>query len=102
MIDFDKLDKTIHERGRLSIMTMLASRGEWKFQELKGQLKMSDGNLITHLRSLQKVGYISTAKEEKGRKVTKYLLTRSGKKAFKAYLRPVSYTHLTLPTKRIV
>ena len=87
MIDFDKLDKTIHERGRLSIMTMLASRGEWKFQELKNHLKMSDGNLITHLRSLQKVGYVSTEKEVKGRKVTKYLLTRSGKKAFKEYLR---------------
>ena len=87
MIDFDKLDKTIHERGRLSIMTMLVSRGEWKFQELKDQLKMSDGNLITHLRSLQKAGYVSTEKEFKGRKVTKYLLTRSGKKAFKGYLR---------------
>ena len=56
MIDFDKLDKTIHEKGRLSIMTMLATRTDWKFQELKDQLKMSDGNLITHLRSLQKVG----------------------------------------------
>ena len=87
MIDFDKLDKTIHERGRLSIMTMLVSRGECKFQELKDQLKMSDGNLITHLRSLQKAGYVSTEKEFKGRKVTKYLLTRSGKKAFKGYLR---------------
>ena len=86
MIDFDKLDKTIHERGRLSIMTMLVSRGEWKFQELKDQLKMSDGNLITHLRSLQKAGYVSAEKEFKGRKVTKYLLTRSGKKAFKGYL----------------
>ena len=86
MIDFDKLDKTIHEKGRLSIMTMLATRTDWKFQELKDQLKMSDGNLITHLRSLQKVGYVSTKKELKGRKVTKYLLTSSGKKAFKEYL----------------
>ena len=86
MIDFDKLDKTIHEKGRLSIMTMLATRTDWKFQELKDQLKMSDGNLITHLRSLQKAGYVSTKKELKGRKVTKYLLTRSGKKAFKENL----------------
>jgi DNA-binding PadR family transcriptional regulator len=48
---------------------------------------MSDGNLITHLRSLQKASYVSTKKELKRRKVTKYLLTRSGKKAFKEYLR---------------
>ena len=87
MIDFDKLDKTIHEKGRLSIMTMLATRSEWKFQELKNQLKMSDGNLITHLRSLQGAGYVSTEKEVRVRKITKYSLTRSGKKAFKEYLK---------------
>ena len=56
MIDFDKIDKIIHEKGRLSIMTLLASRGSWSFQDMKDQLKMSDGNLITHLRSLQKAG----------------------------------------------
>ena len=56
MIDFDKIDKIIHEKGRLSIMTLLASRGSWNFQDMKDQLKMSDGNLITHLRSLQNAG----------------------------------------------
>ncbi len=57
MIDFSKLDKVIHEKGRLSIMTLLASRNEpWPFQDLKGELQMSDGNLITHLRSLVKAG----------------------------------------------
>ena len=53
MIDFSKLDKVIHEKGRLSIVTLLASRAEpWPFQDLKAELGMSDGNLITHLRTL--------------------------------------------------
>jgi len=49
MPDFDKLDKAIHEKGRLSIMTLLATRMAWSFQDLKAELNMSDGNLITHL-----------------------------------------------------
>ncbi|MDB6076641.1 MAG: Transcriptional regulator, partial [Akkermansiaceae bacterium] len=57
MIDFSKLDKTIHEKGRLGIMTLLASRVEpWPFQDLKNELEMSDGNLITHLRTLEQAG----------------------------------------------
>ena len=86
MIDFDKLDKIIHEKGRLSIMTLLSSRGTWNFQDIKEELKMSDGNLITHLRSLQRVGYLNKEKELKGRKVTKYFLTTKGKKSFNRYL----------------
>ena len=53
MFDFDRLDKLIHEKGRLAIMTLLAARPNWPFQDLKAELKMSDGNLITHLRTLQ-------------------------------------------------
>ena len=87
MIDFDKIDKIIHEKGRLSIMTLLASRGSWNFQDMKDQLKMSDGNLITHLRSLQNAGYLNMKKELKGRKVTNYFLTSSGKKKFNKYLK---------------
>ena len=63
MIDFSQLDRTIHEKGRLSIMTLLASRAEpWPFQDLKGELGMSDGNLITHLRTLEKAEFISGEK----------------------------------------
>ena len=59
MIDFSQLDKLIHEKGRLSIMTLLASRTDpWAFQDLKTQLEMSDGNLITHLRTLEKAEFI--------------------------------------------
>lgn len=86
MIDFDKLDKTIHEKGRLSIMTLLASRLEWSFQDLKAELQMSDGNLITHLRTLNDKGYVSILKNAEGKRRTLYRLTASGKKAFREYL----------------
>lgn len=85
-IDFSKLDKTIHEKARLSIMTLLAARAEWAFQDLKAELDMSDGNLITHLRSLYNNGYVSMTKEVEKRPQTKYALTESGRKAFEEYL----------------
>jgi DNA-binding HxlR family transcriptional regulator len=86
MIDFDKLDKLIHEKGRLSIMTLLAARTEWKFQDLKSELNMSDGNLVTHLRTLYKAGYVSITKEIEKRPQTSYALTEAGRKAFSDYL----------------
>lgn len=88
MIDFSQLDKTIHEKGRLAIMTLLASRSEpWAFQDLKAQLDMSDGNLITHLRTLGKAGLIDGEKQTgEGRPQTIYQLTDAGRKAFVAYL----------------
>ena len=86
MIDFDKLDKLIHEKSRLSIMTLLAARKEWRFQDLKAELGMSDGNLVTHLRALYKAGYVSITKEMEKRPQTKYALTEQGRKAFQGYL----------------
>lgn len=86
MIDFSQLDKTIHEKGRLSIMTLLAARTEWSFQDLKAQLQMSDGNLITHLRMLYKTGYVSQTKEIDGRPQTRYSLTKAGREAYERYL----------------
>lgn len=88
MIDFSLLDRTIHEKGRLSIMTLLASRAEpWPFQDLKGQLEMSDGNLITHLRTLEKAEFIFGEKSTgDGRPQTLYILTPGGRQAFVAYL----------------
>lgn len=88
MIDFSQIDKTIHEKGRLSIMTLLASRVEpWPFQDLKSQLEMSDGNLITHLRTLEKAGFIDGEKlTGDGRPQTLYTLNREGRKAFEQYL----------------
>lgn len=86
MISPDQIDKTIHERGRLAIMTLLASRPNWPFQDLKNELKMSDGNLITHLRTLHKAGYVAITKEIKARPQTSYGLTEAGQTQFAKYL----------------
>lgn len=86
MLDFDKLDKVIHERNRLAIMTLLAARPSWSFQELKAELKLSDGNLITHLRTLHQGGYIATIKEVRDRPQTSYALTAQGRARFTDYL----------------
>jgi DNA-binding HxlR family transcriptional regulator len=86
MFDFEKLDKTIHEKGRLGIMTLLATRPSWSFQDLKAELKLSDGNLITHLRTLHQAGYVSFTKEILDRPQTTYALTTRGRTAFQDYL----------------
>ncbi len=87
MIDFDQIDKTIHEKSRLSIMTLLASRGEWAFQDMKAELGMSDGNLITHLRTLTAAGFVEEMRDDSGaRPRTTYQLTAAGRAAFKSYI----------------
>ncbi len=86
MLEFDKLDKAIHEKGRLAIMTLLATRVNWSYADLKGELGMSDGNLITHLRTLHKAGLVATTKEVKERPQTAYSLTEKGRAAFRKYL----------------
>jgi len=87
MFDFARLDKLIHEKGRLAIMSLLAARPSWPFQDLKVELKMSDGNLITHLRTLHQAGYVAYRKEILTRPQTRYELTARGRKAFSGYLR---------------
>jgi DNA-binding HxlR family transcriptional regulator len=86
MFDLEKLDKTIHEKGRLGIMTLLATRPSWPFQDLKAELKMSDGNLVTHLRTLHEAGLVAVTKEVLDRPQTSYSLTARGRKAFQDYL----------------
>src|SRR3954447_12914927 len=86
MLEFDKLDKAIHEKGRLAIMTLLVTRVSWSFQDLKAELGMSDGNLITHLRTLHKLGFVAMTKEVQARPQTSYSLTGKGRAAFRDYL----------------
>lgn len=86
MFDFEKLDKVIHEKWRLAIMALLASRRSWSFQDLKYETKMSDGNLITHLRTLHKQRLVSMTKEVRGRPHTTYALTGKGRSAFRDHL----------------
>ena len=86
MLEFHKLDRAIHEKGRLAIMTLLAARVSWSFQDLKSELGMSDGNLITHLRTLHRAGFVATTKEVRNRPQTSYSLTKKGRSAFADYL----------------
>ena len=77
-----KLDRIIHERCRLGIVTLLATRPRWGFGELKTALELSDGNLLSHLRTLHEAGYVEMIKEVLDRPVTSYALTPRGRRAF--------------------
>ena len=84
---FLNLDRVIHEKGRLAIMSLLAASPQLSFTEMRDTLKMTDGNVTAHLRTLHEAGYISVTKSmERGRAVTTYALTGGGRKAFAAYL----------------
>ena len=84
---FLQLDRVIHEKGRLAIMSMLAASPELSFTELREALDMTDGNLTTHLRTLQEAGYISVTKSFQNRRpLTTCALTAAGKKAFQNYI----------------
>ncbi len=84
---FLQLDRVIHEKGRLAIMSMLAASPELSFTEMRDALKMTDGNLTTHIRTLQEAGYISVTKSfQNNRPLTTCALTAAGKKAFTAYI----------------
>jgi DNA-binding MarR family transcriptional regulator len=84
---FLQLDRVIHEKGRLAIMSMLAASPELSFTELRDTLGMTDGNITTHIRTLQEAGYLSVTKSfQNNRPLTTCSLTPSGKKAFTHYI----------------
>ncbi len=84
---FLQLDRIIHEKGRLAIMSMLAASPELSFTELRDALSMTDGNLTTHIRTLQEAGYVSVTKSfQNNRPLTTCALTPAGKKAFASYI----------------
>ena len=84
---FLQLDRVIHEKGRLAIMSMLAASPELSFTEMRDTLKMTDGNLTTHIRTLQEAGYVSITKSfQNNRPLTTCSLTSSGKRAFTNYI----------------
>jgi DNA-binding MarR family transcriptional regulator len=84
---FLQLDRVIHERGRLAIMSMLAASPELSFTELRDALEMTDGNLTTHVRTLQEAGYVSVAKSyQNNRRLTTLSMTAAGRQAFAEYV----------------
>lgn len=85
--DFPELDRLIHERMRLGIISALAVNQSLSFNDLKRLLKTTDGNISVHARKLEEAGYISCSKFFEGRMPrTEYRLTATGKKAFDEYL----------------
>ena len=84
---FLQLDRVIHEKGRLPIMSLLAASTELSFTELRQTLQMTDGNLSMHIRTLQEAGFISVTKSFRNqRPLTTCALTPAGRRAFADYI----------------
>jgi DNA-binding MarR family transcriptional regulator len=83
----EELDRLIHERIRLGIVSALAADESLSFADLKDVLRTTDGNLSVHARKLEEAGYIRVTKGFEDRKPrTEYRLTARGRKALEAYL----------------
>lgn len=81
------LDRLIHERMRLGIVSALAANESVTFNDLKKLLKTTDGNLSVHARKLEDAGYIACMKSFEGRMPkTEYRLTPAGQRALEKYL----------------
>ena len=81
------LDRLIHERIRLGIVSALAANEALSFADLKRLLEASDGNLSVHARKLEEAGYIACVKRFEGRVPrTEFRLTRAGRDALTRYL----------------
>lgn len=87
-IAIDSLHKAFESRIRLGIMSVLAVNDRLDFNALKEYLDVTDGNLASHLKGLEKDEFIGVEKSFVGRKPnTKYFITRDGKKAFDDHLK---------------
>jgi DNA-binding transcriptional ArsR family regulator len=82
-----ELDRLIHERMRLGIVSALAVNERLSFNDLKALLRTTDGNLSVHARKLEEAEYISCAKFFEGRvPQTEYRLSDKGRRALEGYL----------------
>ena len=82
-----ELDRLIHERLRLGIVSALAVNERLSFNDLKRLLQTTDGNLSVHARKLEEAHYVQCAKSFDGRVPrTEYRLTAAGRRAFEKYL----------------
>ncbi len=82
-----ELDKVIHERMRLGIISALAANEKLSFSDLKNLLNTTDGNISVHARKLEDAGYVTMKKSFSGRMpLTEYSITKDGRKALERYL----------------
>ncbi|HVB56962.1 MAG TPA: transcriptional regulator [Candidatus Acidoferrales bacterium] len=81
------LDRLIHERTRLAIVSALAVNPSLTFNELKDLIRVTDGNLSVHARKLEEAGYVACTKSFVGRlPKTEYRLAVAGRRALEKYL----------------
>jgi DNA-binding HxlR family transcriptional regulator len=81
------LDRLLHDRMRLGIISALAAAEQMSFSDLKASLNATDGNLSVHARKLEEAGYVACEKTFAGRTPrTDYKLTASGRRALEKYL----------------
>ncbi len=84
---FDHLDKMLEHRLRLQIMSVLVTNDVFDFNSLKEVLGVTDGNLASHIKALEKEKYLSVTKTFVDRKPnTKYKITERGRTAFKKHV----------------
>lgn len=84
---FRKLNKAFENRIRLGIMSMLMVNEQVEFVTFKETLELTDGNLASHLSSLEKLGYVASLKRFIGKKPnTSYSVTKIGENAFKEHI----------------
>lgn len=95
-----QLNKVIHQRARLGIMSILMAAEEAEFNDLKQRLNLSDGNLSTHLNFLEKEKYIKIKKKfVKKKPRTICLLTDKGREAFSEYIHYLEQIIRDIPTE---
>jgi DNA-binding MarR family transcriptional regulator len=83
----ENLNKIFDSRVRLGIMSVLMVNEEVNFNQLKELIEITDGNLASHLKSLEENGFIKVQKGFIGRKTnTTYIITKAGEKAFKSHI----------------
>lgn len=83
----NELDKLIHERMRLGIISALAANKSLTFNDLKSLLNTTDGNVSVHARKLEEAGYLTCEKSFNGRiPLTEYRITNTGREALSRYL----------------
>ena len=84
---FELLDKVLGHSGRLQIMSVLAANESYDFISLRELLQITDGNLATHIKALEREKYISVSKSFVDRKPsTRYKMTEKGRTAFKKHI----------------
>ncbi|ADU13208.1 winged helix-turn-helix domain-containing protein [Asticcacaulis excentricus] len=89
--DVNRLDDAIHGRLRLGIMAYLADAEAADFNELKGVLEATQGNLSVHLSKLEDAGYVEIIKGYQGKKpLTRVHITPAGRQAFARYIQVLS------------